>query len=257
MIYIHPIGGLGNFLFHIAAIWSLAKDNNDELCLLDVDGKIQTMIIGEIWNAPHANDYRFIFNRFPNKNGIPLPLLHYPFIYVPLQYKPEHEYYGYFQSEKNFNHRRNDIIKLFSPPIEFEDRINKYSDLFGHISLHVRRGNFVKYFSNIHPPQTMEYYNKAISSLPNDLKILIFSDDMQWCKENFIGDRFVFVDEIDYISLYVMSKMKHHIIANSSFSWWGAWLSTYNDKIVIAPKRWFGDPQYDIRDLLPNNWIKL
>ena len=54
-----------------------------------------------------------------------------------------------------------------------------------------------------------------------------------------------------------MFHFTHYIIANSSFSWWGAWLSTYNDKIVIAPKRWFGDPQYDIRDLLPNNWIKL
>jgi hypothetical protein len=103
----------------------------------------------------------------------------------------------------------------------------------------------------------MEYYNQAISLLPKDLKILIFSDDIPWCKENFIGDRFVFIDKIDYISLYIMCKMKHHIIANSTFSWWGAWISEYSDKIVIAPKRWLGDPQYDTKDLLPDNWIKL
>jgi hypothetical protein len=258
MIYIHPLGGLGNCLFHIAAIWSLAKDNNDELCLLGIDEKIKIMKSGENWNAPHADDYMYLFNRFAMKNGVTAPVLHYPFIYVPIVYKPEHEYYGYFQSEKNFKHRRNDIIKLFSPPIEFEERINKYSDLFGNISLHVRRGNYLNSSNiNIHPVQTMEYYNKSISILPKNLKILVFSDDMLWCKENFIGDRFVFVDEIDYISLYIMSKMKHHIIANSSFSWWGAWISQYNDKIVIAPQKWLGEGVEDTRDLIPENWPRI
>jgi hypothetical protein len=174
-----------------------------------------------------------------------------------MRYQNEHEYFGYFQSEKYFKHRRNDIIKLFSPPIEFNNKINQYSDLFGNISLHVRRGNYVKYYSDIHPPQTMIYYNQAISLLPTDLKILVFSDDMQWCRENFIGDRFVFIDEIDYISLYLMSKMKHHIIANSSFSWWSAWLSQYDDRIVIAPQKWLGEGIEDIKDLIPNNWIKI
>jgi hypothetical protein len=255
MIYIHPVGGLGNFLFHIAAIWSLAKDNNDDLCLLDVDAKIKIMKRDEIWNAPHADDYRFLFNRFPNKNGIVVQQLHYPFIYAPLVYRPEYEYCGYFQSEKNFNHRRNDILKLFGHPIEFEGRINKYSHLFGNISIHVRRGNYL-YYPNIHPQQSMDYYNTAISMLPTDLKILIFSDDIPWCRENFIGDKFVFIDEIDYISLYVMSKMKYHIITNSSFSWWGAWLSVYDDKIVIAPKKWLGDGIEDTKDLIPDSWIK-
>ncbi|GAG88297.1 unnamed protein product, partial [marine sediment metagenome] len=72
----------------------------------------------------------------------------------------------------------------------------------------------------------------------------------------FIGDRFVFIDEIDYISLYVMSKMKHHIIANSSFSWWGAWLSEYDNKIVIAPEVWVNTRE-DTSDVIPNNWIKI
>jgi len=262
MIYIRPVGGLGNFLFHIAAIWSLAKDNNDELCLLDVNEKILMMQTGEIWNTPHAADYMFLFNRFPMKNGIHgirymAPIIYSPYIYTPLKYKPEHEYDGYFQSEKNFIHRRKDILKLFSEPIEFQEKINKYSEYFGHISLHVRRGNFVTHYPDIHPPQTMEYYNKAISLVPKDLKILVFSDDMLWCRENFIGNRFVFIDEIDYISLYLMNKMKHHIVANSSFSWWGAWMSPYDDKIVVAPQKWVGDGICDTKDLIPDNWIKI
>lgn len=256
MIYIHPIGGLGNMLFHIAAIWTLAKDNNDELCLLDIDSKVNTLKNDAIWNAPHAEDYRFLFNRFPIKNNIPTMKVNYPYIYVPLQYRREFEYIGYFQSEKNFLHRRNDILKLFNPPIEFNDRINKYKSLFGNISLHVRRGNYANY-PTIHPMMTMEYYNKAISALPKDLKILVFSDDLEWCKQNFIGERIVFIEEIDYISLYLISKMKYHIIGNSSFSWWGAWLSPYDNKVVISPKQWLAPGIEDTRDLIPNNWIKL
>jgi hypothetical protein len=258
MIYIRPIGGLGNFLFHIAAIWSLAKDNNDELCLLDVDAKISIMKRDEIWNAPHAEDYKFLFNRFPNNSGIAPPQIQHPFTYVPMIYRPEHEYCGYFQSEKNFIHRRNDILKLFSPPIEFEEKINKYSDFFGHISLHVRRGNFIKYFSDIYPTQKVDgYYKDAIDLMPKNLKILVFSDDILWCKENFIGDRFVFIDEIDYISLYIMSKMRYHITANSTFSWWGAWLSPFIDKVIATPGIWISNKEYNTIDLLPNSWIKL
>ncbi len=88
----------------------------------------------------------------------------------------------------------------------------------------------------------------------------MFNGMREWCKNNFIGSRFIFVDEIDYASIILMSKMKHHIIANSSFSWWGAWLSTFNDKIVIAPKKWFGGRKAGLEDrmnLIPKNWIRI
>ena len=114
MIYIRPLGGLGNFLFHISAIWTLAKDNNDELCLLDIDNKILTMQTGEVWNAPHAADYMYLFNRFPMKNEFSAPVIHSPYVYVPLQYIPEREYYGYYQSEKNswrFDDRKDTFLK--------------------------------------------------------------------------------------------------------------------------------------------------
>ncbi len=255
MIYIHPIGGLGNMFFHIASIWSLAKDNGDELCLLNIDTKINNLINDSRCDLIHAAKYEYFFNRFVQKNTNPSYSIQYPFNYVPLIYYDECEYFGYFQSEKYFKHRREEVLKLFRPADEFVGEINKYQHLFGNISLHVRRGDYVN--SRVHPALTMKYYEEALSHLPDNMRVLIFSDDLNWCKENFIGERYIFISEIDYISLYLMSKMKHHIIANSSFSWWGAWMSEHEDKTIISPKKWFGEnTEYD-GDLIPDNWIKI
>jgi hypothetical protein len=258
MIYIHPIGGLGNMFFHISSIWTLAKDNNDELGLLDIDKKIQDLINDKRGDLKHAQIFKYLFNRFPNKNGNVSNSITYPFKYTALEYKNEFQYVGYFQSEKYFKHRRNEILELLKPGNEFISEIDKYNNLFGNISLHVRRNDYVKLYPEVHPPQTIEYYENALSELPKNLLVVIFSDDLEWCKENFIGDRYVFIDEKDYISIYLMSKMKYHIIANSSFSWWGAWLSEYNNKEVIAPKIWFGEKMSgeDV-DLIPKEWNRI
>ena len=144
------------------------------------------------------------------------------------------------------------ITPFSSSPFSFE--INKYQNIFGNISLHVRRKDYVG--SPIFGTVGLDYYQNALLQLPQDMQVVVFSDDLKWCRENFIGGRFLFIDDNDYVVLYLMSKMKHHIIANSTFSWWGAWLSEYQDKIVIAPKVWFGtDIPY--ADIVPENWIKL
>ena len=232
MIYIYPIGGLGNMFFHIASIWALAKDNNDELCLLNIDEKIISLINDKRESdLSHALIYKYLFNQFPNVNKVVENKIEYPFEYIPLEYKKEYQYVGYFQHEEYFKHRRNEILELFRPADEFKTKINKYSHLFGNISLHVRRHMYV----DLKITLKRKYYDNAILALPKDMKILIFSDDISWCKENFIGDRFVFIDEMDYITIYIISKMKYHIISNSTFSWWGAWLSEYNDKVIIRP----------------------
>ena len=261
MIYIYPIGGLGNIFFHIASIWALAKDNNDELCLLDIDKKITALINDPRYyynecNLRHAQKYDYIFNRFPQAKGYNLKSIEYPFTYTPLKYQKDYQYVGYYQSEKYFKHRRSEILELFKPSDEINIELNKYSDLFDNISLHVRRGPDILSCGNIYIMPTMEYYDNALSYLPQDLKILIFSDNMEWCKKNFIGDRFVFIKEIDYISIYLMSKMKYHIIANSTFSWWGAWMSKAEK--VYAPKLWFTDSSgIKDMDLVPENWIRI
>ena len=256
MIYAHPIGGLGNMFFHIAAIWALAKDNGDELCLINIDAKIQNLIDDKRCKLSHANEYRYFLDRFPNLNVNHInEIVQCAFTYRPIEYKKNHEYFGYFQCEKYFVHRRNEILKLFKPTDKIAESVNQYEYLFDNISLHVRRCDYIRDHPEIHIPQDMDYYNKALSLLPPDMKVAIFSDDLDWCRQNFIGDRFVFVDEIDYVSLYIMSKMKHHVIANSSFSWWGAWMSVHEDKKVIAPVRWFGENFEDASDIVPKNWI--
>jgi len=257
MIFIRSNGALGNMFFHIAAIWTLAKDNGDEMYIIDKKEKIKELINDKRCEMSHAENYKYLLDRFGSLITNPwktkfLKIIDSPFTYSPLEYKNGYFYRGYYQSEKWFSHRREEIIKLFHADKSFLPKINKYSEYFGHINLHVRRGDYLT-LPNYHPVQTMEYYTKALAMMPKELKVLVFSDDLLWCRENFIGDRFIFVDEIDYICVYIMAKMKYHIIANSSFSWWGAWMS--EDKIVVAPKVWFGKYGPDYKDVCPEEWI--
>ena len=259
MIYFKPHRGLGNTLFQIAAIWTLAKDNGDELCLLDVNKHNVAL------NSLGRGNLTYLFNRFSSIEGIPNgdflkinnQVLKYPNIhYAPIEYKKEHLYVGEFISEKYFKHRRNEILELFKCPDEFNDKINQYSHLFGSISLHVRRGDYVPN-SWLFSVATIEYYNKALSLMPDDKYVVIFSDDLNWCRQNFIGERYVFIDEVDYISLYLMTKMKYHINASSTFSWWGAWMS--DSEKIVTPKQWFAinNNHYNDKDICPENWIKI
>ena len=275
MIYTNPTGGLGNMMFQIAAIHALAVDNNDVLCLLNVKKQINDLNNDIRLNTKHGEKYNYIFNRFhliddapvewiPNQmfsipyNNSRFSKVNTEFYYQKLQYHKEHEYVGFFQCEKYFKHIRNEILEIFKPENEFLDKLNTYSHLFNNISLHVRRGDYVNQHAGRMIYLGMEYYNRALSELPNDLLVLVFSDDLNWCKENFIGDRFIFVDELDYIVLYLMSKMKYSIIANSTFSWWGTWLGEMEK--VIAPKEWFGvntsHKKFEY-DIIPYNWIKI
>ena len=259
MIYLYPIGGLGNILFQIASIYCLAKDNCDELCLLNIEEKIKELDnvtnISKDWSKMcHTREYMYIFNRFHQSVGHDYVRINYFNPPEILEYKPFCQYDGYFQNEKYFKHRRPEIIKLFSPDELHQPIINKYKHLFGNIGLHVRRAAISLGIDHIHPVQPMEYYNKAMSMLPKDKQIIVSSDDMPWCKENFKGDRFVFLDEKDYIVMYVMAKMKYLIIANSTFSWWWAWLS--ESEKIIAPILW-GGPTSRNKNVASKDWIQI
>ena len=95
-----------------------------------------------------------------------------------------------------------------------------------------------------------------MASLSPETKYLIFSDDPQWCLDNFKMEKFRVVEgEQDWVDLYLMSECKNNIIANSSFSWWSAWLNSSPDKRIIAPQKWFGpDGPQDEYDLVPSTW---
>jgi hypothetical protein len=163
---------------------------------------------------------------------------------------------GYLQTEKYFIDIEDEIRKIFT----FKANIRNIGDAVkiedgSHVSLHIRRGDYLNSM-DYHPVQDHDYFKNTMSEFSDDQKFYIFSDDIEWCKSKFIGDRFRFIETgSPYVDMYIMSKFKNHIIANSSFSWWGAWLSGRDSK-VIAPKKWFGPAiNNDTADIYCKNWI--
>ena len=173
---------------------------------------------------------------------------------------------GYWQTEKYFCNISDIIRKDFSfkesflcAKREVLDDIKNTNSVF----VHFRRGDYVsdQRTNKFHGVCDMEYYKKSIEyflRLGNNFKFFIFSDDIDWVKENFKIDNCFFVSNKklrDFEELFLMSKCKHAIIANSSFSWWGAWLNDGKDKIVIAPKKWNNSDCYN--EIVPDRWIKM
>ena len=106
----------------------------------------------------------------------------------------------------------------------------------------------------------IEYYQNSVNIVGEDKHYLIFSDDVNWCQDNFnfIKNKTIITNNLDYQDLYLMSLCKNNIIANSSFSWWGAWLNNNKDKKVIAPSKWFGEKaNLNQNDIIPKEWIKI
>ena len=177
---------------------------------------------------------------------------------------------GYWQSEKYFKSieaiLRDDFSlkgSLSFPAEKLKQRIKENNS----VSLHLRRGDFVNNacINQYHGVCSLDYYQKAILYIHNHINnptFFIFSDDIDWVKSNLAPDAphvFVQSDPLkkNHEDMYLMSLCNAHIIANSSFSWWGAWLNPDKNKKVIAPKKWFNDPSVDISDLIPENWIKI
>ena len=135
------------------------------------------------------------------------------------------------------------------------------------VSVHVRRGDYVNdpKTNAYHGTCSLDYYKKAVEIIRNKVKdpvFFIFSDDAEWVKKNFnIDEQQVLVSEPEKLSLTeelkLMASCRHSVVANSSFSWWGAWLNNNNEKMVIAPQKWFADPLIDTSDLIPSAWIRI
>ena len=168
--------------------------------------------------------------------------------------------YGYFQTEKYFKHIEKQIRQAFT----FVDDIREpteeaFKSNFGEtevIAIHLRRGDYLKYPN--HPVQSLEYYAQGLEHMPKDIPVMIFSDGIEWCKEQelFQGDRFIFAEGNNTgVDLCLQSLCTYHIIANSSFSWWGAWLA--KSKKTVAPSVWFSgtDVSKNLNDLYLKDWI--
>jgi hypothetical protein len=184
--------------------------------------------------------------------------------------------HDYFQTEKYFKNVEEDIRKDFTfkndimaPCLEV---MNEYEDP---IFIHVRRGDYVNQPEN-HPALPVSYYKNALEKhFKDDQLVFVFSDDLDWCRENFKDDRFLISTEnplyeqtadtndgrvksfIPYYDLCMMSLCTGGIIANSSMSWWGAWLINHPTSPIVAPTPWFGVnySHYNMNDLIPESWI--
>ncbi|WP_150465918.1 alpha-1,2-fucosyltransferase [Francisella sp. SYW-2] len=173
---------------------------------------------------------------------------------------------GYWQSEKYFVSIGKDIRKLFEFKKLDSNNQNIIAGLqqsYSLVSIHIRRGDYVN-----HPLHgnvcDLNYYNEAIKYISNkisNVQFLVFSDDIQWCKQNLKLTNAVYVTgnkgKNSYKDMQIMSLCNHNIIANSSFSWWGAWLNQNSNKIVIAPKKWFSDDRINQRDICPISWVRI
>jgi hypothetical protein len=178
-------------------------------------------------------------------------------------------YDGYWQNQCYIKPIESILVNEFVPNNEIlgkDIELLNNIDISNSISIHVRRGDYLSIKSNqsIFCSCTLEYYKTAIDIVRQNVdspRFFVFSDDIKWVKENFEGNNFFFVDGNSAISdMYFMSKCKHNIIANSTFSWWGAWLNQNKNKLVIAPKNWFKDFRKNsqtIENLVPENWIKI
>ncbi len=178
---------------------------------------------------------------------------------------------GFWQSEKYFLDIREELLSELTPKNQISAKAKKIENDIetaeNPISIHIRRGDYVsdpgtnKWHGNICPP---EYYYKAIEIMTEKYvhpSFFVFSDDIEWVRENIkCPQPVIYVSQYDLDDceeLILMSKCHHHIIANSSFSWWGAWLNPNNDKTVIAPPRWTNTIPYKNPSILPPEWIRL
>ncbi len=172
---------------------------------------------------------------------------------------------GYYTSEKYFKEYRGQILKEFTLKKQVSEQnaeVIKRMQNTESVCISIRRTNFLS--NPLHNVCTEQYYNdglKAMNDLVKNMRVFIFSDDNEWVLNNFhipYEHEFVTHNYPDfYEDLRLMTNCKHHVIPNSTFSWWGAWLSQHPDKKIIAPHRWLNSETIDYSTVIPEDWIKI
>lgn len=291
MIIVKLIGGLGNQLFQYALGRHLAEIHHTEL-KLDITGfdeyKLHAYSLGHFTivenfatkeEVARFQKYKrkpgrrwYIFNKLIAERRY---IQQRQFHFDPRVLRTGNNVYldGDWQTEKYFKDIESIIRKEITvkTPLSGKDKgVADAIDATASVMMHIRRGDYVsdpissQYFGT----QGLDYYKKAMDIITEKITnphVFVFSDDHAWVKENIrLGVPTTYVDhngaDKNYEDLRLMSLCKHHIIANSSFSWWGAWLSQNPDKIVVGPKKWFHNPKKkttSTEDVLPEGWIKL
>jgi hypothetical protein len=250
-------GGLGNMMFQIAAGYSLSKDNNSKFYIYpyEIQGMVHkhpTQYLDSIFRNIKVLDIEESFNTVDHS------MFHFESMNTGDYNFKNLLLKGGFQSHKYFEKYSYEIKELFTPSTEMIQNLMSMYETRDTVSIHVRRGDYLN-LPNHHHNLSLSYYLNAINYF-KQYNFLVFSDDISWCKENFIGDNFTFVEgTTDVEDLYLMSMCEHNIIANSTFSWWAAWLNNNPNKVVVYPSKWFGPVYSNFKtgDLFPEDWVCL
>lgn len=258
------LGRLANQMFQYAALKGIATNRGFEFCIpprevfgvFDANVRKDSVCLYDLFDIESRNTVSLTSNKVVREEGFHFNQELFD------NCEDDSDLLGYFQSEKYFKHIEDEIREDFT----FKESIlsdckSFYNEHFVDtevVSLHVRRGDYLT--NPNHPVQSIEYYSEALSQFDEKIPVVIFSDDHQWCNEQeiFSGDRFFLSQGEDAIAdLCIMSMCDYHIIANSSYSWWGAWLA--KSKKIVAPKEWFGGDclKHDTKDLYIENSIIL
>lgn len=256
-------GRLGNQLFQIAATIGAARRNN-------------VSFLFPPWN-------------YSLWMAVPLPQISDPisfecvyeepeFSYVPIHIQMTTDIRGYFQSEKYFANCREEIRHYFTPGHRLTEEIDRLQDAYFYgipqektCSVSIRRGDYVNNGYYFDLPGS-DYYLNALEHFGNEYFFIVFSDGIDWCRDFFSRSEFhkftfFFVTPtLNIADLFFMSRCRNHILANSTFCWWGAWLNPSPEKRVIAPQEWFGEVltkrdrpyrqggYHNTSDLIPDTW---
>lgn len=178
----------------------------------------------------------------------------FQYMYIKIDKNKNYYFDGYWQNKKYLEPVKDLVIQEMRPEEKLKEYIeNKYGFLRDNsVSLHIRRTDYLS-LSNYYYILDESYYNKALSYFNKDIKIAIFSDDIEWCKSNIKNKNIYFIEESPIVDLRIMSICENNIIANSTFSFWGAYLNENKKKKVICPRNWFKE-EYSL--LISNNLQK-
>ena len=252
------MGGLGNQMFQISKALSEGLDNNIEVVFkptsfVPMHGNQPTNYLNNIFRNIKFGEITDTLDRVSE--------LSWSYYDINLLYYKSVEFYGYFQSSKNFINNRQKIIDVFSPNDEFIEKIkNLYPNIMykNSVSIHVRRGDYLL-ISEILPTIDKTYIDESLSRLGSYNNIFIFSNDKQWVEQNLNYENSIVVTGLeDYEELWAISLCNHNIMSNSSFSWWGSYLNKNKDKRIFVPSLWFGPKgEKNFDDVYEPEWEKI